>query len=129
MARLANAYLSLLQGGKMTEQDVIASYWIGLQRTKNPAKHIHNLYRELFGQPFYKANLVGMYKVVKDFGAETVFKSVCDLLEWNGFVPTKNIIPILIYTAKRRHQTNQMTENQPEMEDLTSYMKGLANVR
>jgi len=113
----------------MTERDVIDSYWIGLQRTKNPAKHLHNLYRELFGQPFHKANLVGMYKVVKDYGAETVFKSICDLLEWSGFVPTRNVIPILIYTAKRRHQTNQMVENQPEMEDLTSYMKGLANVR
>ena len=113
----------------MTEAQVIESYWIGLQRTKNPAKHLHNFYRELFGQPFYKANLTGMYKAVKGYSAETIFKAITDLLDWSGFVPTRNVIPIIVYTAKRRQQHNQMADNQPEMEDLTSYMKGLANVR
>ena len=113
----------------MTEEQIMSGYWIGLHRTKNPAKHLHNFYRELFGQPFHKANLTGMYRVVKDYGAETIFKSICDLLDWKGFVPTKNIIPILVYTAKRRHEHHQMAENQPEMVDLTTYMQGLANVR
>ncbi len=113
----------------MTEAQVIESYWIGLHRTKNPAKHLHNLYRELFGQPFYKANLMGLYKLVKEYEEDLIFKSICDLLDWQGFAPTKNIIPALRHVVMRRHQHNQKAENQPEMVDLTDYMKGLANVR
>jgi hypothetical protein len=116
-------------GGRMDEAQVIKSYWIGLHRTKNQGKHLHNFYRELFGQPFYKANLTGMYRLVKDFDAEIVFKSITDLLEWQGFVPTRNIIPALRHVVQRRYEHNQVAENQPEMVDLTDYMKGLANVR
>jgi hypothetical protein len=113
----------------MTEQEIIEGYWVGLQRTKNQGKHLHNFYRDLFGQPFYKANLQGMYKLVKAFDAEIVFKSICDLLDWQGFVPTRNIIPALRHIVIRRNANNQMADNQPEMVDLTEYMKGLANVR
>lgn len=113
----------------MDEAEIIEIYWVGLQHTKNPAKHLHNFYRELFGQPFYRANLVKMYKVVRDYGAETVFKAILDLLDWSDFVPTSNVIPIIAYTSKRRYDHNQMAENQLEMVDLTEYMKGLANVR
>lgn len=113
----------------MTEEQIIDSYWIGLHRTKNKGKHLHNLYRELFGQPFYKANLIGIYKAVKIYGAETVFKAIIDLMEWRGFVPTRNCTGVFIHVAKRRHEHNQMADNQPEMVDLTNYMKELANVR
>ena len=113
----------------MTEEQIINGYWIGLHRTKNPAKHLHTFYRELFGQPFHRANLMGMYKLVKDYGEDIVFKSICDLLDWSGFIPTRNVIPALVHIAKRRYTHKQASESQPEMVDLTSYMRDLANVR
>lgn len=113
----------------MTQEQIIQSYWIGLQRTKNPAKHLHNFYRDLFGQPFYKANLTGMYKVVKEFGAEVVFNSICDLCDWNGFTPTRNIIPIIYKISERRYIHKQASENQPDMVDLSDFMRELAHVK
>jgi hypothetical protein len=113
----------------MTEEQVIQSYHVGLQRTKNPAKHLHNMYRDLFGQPFHKANLMGMYKTVKEFGAEITFNAICDLYDWADFVPTRNVTPILYTVAKRRFTHKEQSENQPDVVDLTDYLKELASVR
>jgi hypothetical protein len=113
----------------MVEEEIIQSYHVGLQRTKNPAKHLHNMYRDLFGQPFHKANLLGMYKVVKEFGAEIVFHAICDLNDWSDFVPTRNVTPLLYTVSKRRFMHKEQSENQPETVNLTSYLKELASVR
>ena len=113
----------------MNDEQIMGCYWVGLARTKDKAKHLHNLYRDLFGQPFHKSNHVGMFGMVKAYVAELVFKDICDLLDWKGFVPTRNIIPALRHVVMRRHEHNQMADFLPEMVDLTDYMKGLANVR
>ncbi len=113
----------------MTEQEIIESYWIGLQRTKSKGKHLYNFYRKLFGQPYSRASLLSVIGIEGRYGSTNTFKSICDLLEWDKFVPTRNVAGVLDYVTKRRFEHNQMAENQPEMEDLTEYMKGLANVR
>ena len=48
----------------MNKSEIINSYWIGLQRAIDPAKHPHNLYKEIFNQPFHKQNLTAMYGLV-----------------------------------------------------------------
>ncbi len=113
----------------MTENQVIESYWIGLQRTKKQGIHLDHLYRDLFGQKYYTSNRQAIYSALRKYGCEITFKAICDLLDWKDFVPTRNITAELHYVCKRRHKANEIADNQPEMEDLTEYMKGLANVR
>ena len=113
----------------MTEADIINSYWVGLHRTNKPAPHLHNFYRELFGQKWHKANHVGIYSLVKKYDKEIVFRAICDLLDWEGFTPTTNVIPAIRHLADKRYKHKELSENQPDIVDLSEFIKGLANVR